>query len=84
MIMTDKDLKNDQQETLNLHDLLVDEQTDILTEYLSLSIESIGPDTKVSVTTVEDSPTTYSSTLSGVTFTDLQYLIECNLDLNNE
>ena len=82
--MTDKDLKNDQQETLNLHDLLVDEQTDILTEYLSLSIESIGPDTKVSVTTVEDSPTTYSSTLSGVTFTDLQYLIECNLDLNNE
>ncbi|MBE0471821.1 MAG: type I secretion C-terminal target domain-containing protein [Methyloprofundus sp.] len=68
------------QEALNLQDLLADEQTDILSEYLSLSIENIGADTKVSVTTVEDNPTTYSSTISGVSFTDLQYLVDSNID----
>ncbi|MDF1584061.1 MAG: type I secretion C-terminal target domain-containing protein [Methyloprofundus sp.] len=67
-------------EALNLQDLLADEQTDILSEYLSLSIENIGADTKVSVTTVEDNPTTYSSTISGVSFTDLQYLVDSNID----
>ena len=74
--MSDKQINNQQQESLNLHDLLIDEQADILTDYLSVSIENIGTDTKVSVTTVEDTPNTYSSTLSGVSFTDLQYLIE--------
>jgi len=71
---------NNQEEALNLQDLLADEQTDILSEYLSLSIENIGADTKVSVTTVEDNPTTYSSTISGVSFTDLQYLVDSNID----
>jgi len=76
--MINKD--DNQEETLNLHDLLEDEQTDTLSEYLSLSIENIGADTKVSVTTVEDNPTTYSSTISGVSFTDLQYLVDSNID----
>lgn len=71
---------DNQEETLNLHDLLEDEQTDTLSEYLSLSIENIGADTKVSVTTVEDNPTTYSSTISGVSFTDLQYLVDSSID----
>lgn len=69
-----------QEESLNLQDLLIDEQSDMLSEYLSLSIENLGADTKVSVTTVEDNPTTYSSTISGVSFTDLQYLIDSNID----
>jgi len=76
--MINKD--DNQEETLNLHDLLEDEQTDTLSEYLSLSIENIGADTKVSVTTVEDNPTTYSSTINGVSFTDLQYLVDSNID----
>jgi len=71
---------DNQEEALNLHDLLEDEQTETLSEYLSLSIENIGADTKVSVTTVEDNPTTYSSTISGVSFTDLQYLVDSNID----
>jgi len=81
--MTDKQI-NPQQESLNLQDLLIDEQADILTDYLSVSIENLGADTKVSVTTVEDMPNTYSSTLSNVTFTDFQYLIEGNINTFHE
>ena len=69
------EIQNNQQLTLNLQDLLLDEQTDVLTEYLSLSIENIGSDTKVSITTVEDIPITYSSMLSGVSVTDLNDLM---------
>ncbi len=76
--------ENKQEEVLNLHDLLVDSQTDELSDYLSLSIENLGNDTKVSVTTVEDTPTTYSSTISGISFTDLQYLIDANTDSTTE
>jgi len=69
------------QEALNLQDLLVDDQDDLLSDYLSVSIESLGVGTKVSVTTVEDNPTTYSSTLSSLTVTDLQYLVDGNGDI---
>jgi len=82
--MSDKQINNEQYESLNLQDLLIDEQADILTDYLSVSIENIGVDTKVSVTTVEDTPNTYSSTLSNVTFTDFQYLIEGNINTFHE
>ena len=78
--MTDEKVENKQEETLNLQDLLVDEQTDGLSDYLSLSIENLGEDTIVSVTTVEDNPITYSATLNGVSFTDLQYLVDVNID----
>jgi len=67
---------DDEQSSLNLQDLLVDESNDVLSEYLSVSIENIGDGTKVSVTTVEDQPATYSATLVGVTVTDLQCLID--------
>jgi len=73
--MMNAEIPNNQQRVLDLQDLLIDEQTDVLTEYLSLSIENIGSDTKVSVTTVEDIPTTYSSMLSGVSVTDLNDLM---------
>jgi len=69
------EIQNNQQLTLNLQDLLLDEQTDVLTEYLSLSVENIGLDTKVSLTTVEEIPTTYSAMLSEVSLTDLNCLI---------
>lgn len=68
-------ITEDEQDTLNLQDLLLDEEADILSDYLSISIESLGEGTKVSVTTVEDNPTTYSSTLTAVSVTDLQYLV---------
>ena len=74
--MTNEQTENKQEESLNLQDLLIDEQTDELSDYLSLSIENLGEDTRVSITTVEDNPVTYSSTLSGVSFTDLQYLVD--------
>lgn len=64
------------QETLDLQDLLVDESNDVLSEYLSVSIENLAEGTKVSVTTVEAEPSTYSSTLSGVTLDNLQCLVE--------
>lgn len=82
--MTDKQIETKQEESLNLQDLLIDEQADELSEYLSLSIENLGENTKVSVTTVEDNPITYSSTLDGVSFADLQYLIDGSLDIEGE
>jgi len=76
--MINKD--DSQKESLNLHDLLADEQSDMLSEYLSLSIESLGMDTKVSVTTIDDNPITYTGTISGVSFSNLQYLVDSNID----
>ena len=78
--MTNEQIINHQENSLNLNDLLDDEKTDELSEYLSLSIENLGEDTKVSITTIEDNPTTYSSTLNGVSITDLQCLLDENLD----
>ena len=74
----------DNKESLNLNDLLSDEEIDSLSEYLSLSFEPIGNDTKVSVTTTGESPVTYSSTLTGVTITDLQFLLDFPSDPNVE
>jgi hypothetical protein len=71
---------NNEQDSLNLQDLLVDESNDVLSEYLSVSIENLSDGTKVSVTTVEDEPATYSSTLTGVTLTDLHCLIDVPTD----
>jgi len=73
--MSNEEIDNEQN-SLNLQDLLVDESNDVLSEYLSVSIESLGDSTKVSVTTVEDQPAIYSATLVGVTVTDLQCLID--------
>ncbi|PHS72880.1 MAG: hypothetical protein COB22_03045 [Cycloclasticus sp.] len=74
------DTTNNEQDTLDLQDLLVDEGKDVLSKYLSISLETLGQDTKVSVTTVEDEPATYSSTLTGVTLTDLHCLIDIPTD----
>lgn len=65
-----------EQDNLNLQDLLVDESNDVLSKYLSISIENLEGGAKVSVTTVEDDPATYSSTLIGVTLTDLHCLVD--------
>ncbi|MCK5829980.1 MAG: type I secretion C-terminal target domain-containing protein [Methylococcales bacterium] len=72
--------ENNQEESLNLHDLLVDEKADELSEYLSLSIESLGDDTLVTVTTVESTPIIYSSTISGVSISNLQYMVDTEID----
>jgi hypothetical protein len=75
-----KDHLNDEQATLNLQDLLVDESNDVVSEYLSISIENLGEGAKVSVTTVEAEPATYSSTLTGVTITDLHCLLDVPIE----
>ena len=54
--MASEQTENKQEESLSLHDLLIDEKTDGLSDYLSLSIESLGEDAKVSVSTVENTP----------------------------
>jgi len=77
-------LTDDTDEVLNLNDLLVDDQADLLSEYLSVSIENLAEGTKVSVTTVEDSPTTYTSTLASVSVSDLQYLVTGADDIFSE
>lgn len=78
------DKEESEKESLNLHDLLEDEQSDKLSEYLSLSIENLGADTKVSVTTIDDNPITYTGTISGVSFANLQYLVDSHIDLVSE
>ena len=82
--MASEQTENKQEESLNLHDLLIDEKTDGLSDYLSLSIENLGEDTRVSVSTVENTPLTYSSTFSDVSFTDLRFLVDANIDSVNE
>ncbi|MCF6203816.1 MAG: type I secretion C-terminal target domain-containing protein [Methylococcaceae bacterium] len=74
---------NIQEEVLNLHDLLVDEKADELSKYLSLSIENLGDDTKITVTTVEATPIMYSTTLSGVSISNLQSLVDGDMDSIN-
>lgn len=78
--MSELKIENNQEESLSLHDLLVDEKADELSEYLSLSIESLGDDTLVTVTTVENTPTTYSTTISGVSISNLQYMVDGDID----
>lgn len=73
-------LLNNEQEVLDLQDLLVDESNDVLSDYVSISLEALSEGTKVSVTTVEDQPATYSSTLIGVTLTDLHCLVDVPTD----
>jgi len=74
------EITNNETDSLNLEDLLVDESNDVLSEYLSISIENLGEGAKVSVTTVEDQPATYSSTLVGITLTDLHCLVDMPTD----
>ena len=69
--MIKEQIANKQKESLNLQDLLIDEQAHVLSDYLSLSIENMGEDTKVTFTTIEDNPIKYSTTLSGVSFSGL-------------
>jgi len=71
---------NNEQETLDLHDLLVDESNDVLSDYVAISLESLTEGTKVSVTTVENQPATYSATLTGVTLTDLHCLVDVPIE----
>ncbi|WP_020162670.1 type I secretion C-terminal target domain-containing protein [Cycloclasticus pugetii] len=70
------DVTSNEPEALDLLDLLVDESNDILSDYVSISLETLSEGTKISVTTVEDQPATYSSTLTGVTLTDLHCLVD--------
>ncbi|MFT6624118.1 MAG: hypothetical protein ACJAZI_000177 [Cycloclasticus sp.] len=76
-----KETLSSEQITLDLQDLLVDESNDVLSNYLSLSIEYVSDGTKVSVTTVEAEPATYSSTLTGVAITNLHCLLDVPVEL---
>lgn len=79
--MTGTQKDNNQEKSLNLHDLLVDEKANELSEYLSLSLENLGKDTIVTVTTVEDLPITYSTTLNGISISNLQCMVDGEIDL---
>lgn len=77
-----KDLQSGQEthstqteETLSLQDLLIDAESDALSDYLALSISLNGQDAKISVTTTDAEPTTYSSVFSGIQEVDLQALL---------
>lgn len=76
-----KSKTNNEQDSLDLQDLLVDGSTDVLSDYLSISLEPLSDGTKVNVTTVEDQPATYSSTLTGVTLINLDCLIDVPIEL---
>jgi len=72
---------SEQKGFLDLQDFLLDQNTDEISKYLSLSIESLEGNMKLNFTTLEQTPTTYTSTLIGTPYTDLQCLLEENLDL---
>jgi len=73
--------ENDEQETLKLQDLLGDNEADLLSNYLSVSIEEIASGTKVSITTVDANPTTYTATLTPDNLGDLQHLVDSSGDI---
>jgi hypothetical protein len=60
---------------LSLNDLLIDAETDALSDYLALSISRDGADARISVTTTDADPTTYSSVFAGIQEIDLQTLL---------
>ena len=69
-----------QQENKNefpsLQDLLVDEKSNRLSEYLTLTFIKRGDNTQINVSTVEGSPVIYSDILEGISLTGLAYLKE--------
>jgi len=71
---------SDGHEALDLQDLLLDESSDVLSDYVFISLEPVSEGMRVSVTTVEDQPVTYSATLTGMTLTDLHCLVEVSID----
>jgi len=79
-----KIIENEEADTLSLQDLLIDDQADLLSDYLSVSIENLDAGTKVSVTTVSDNPTTYTATLTAENLGDLQYLVDSSGDMFSE
>lgn len=70
-----KEIANVQQETLSLQDLLIDAESNALSDYLSLSLSRSGNDARISVTTTGAEPTVYSTVYTGVHEADLQSLL---------
>jgi len=63
------------QETLSLQDLLIDAESNALSDYLALSLSRDGIDARISISTTDAEPTTYTSVFSGVHEIDLQTLL---------
>ena len=80
--MANKIIDDNSDKALSLQDLLVDDNVGILSEYLSVSLENVTKGTKISVTTVEDTPTIYTTTLSSVSVT--HYLLDGGGDTYDE
>lgn len=64
-----------QVEALDLRDLLVDAETDSISEYLTVSVSNDGHNTTVSFTTTDAHPETYTTVLYGITASNLQMLL---------
>lgn len=60
---------------LDIKDLLDDDRTERLSEYLTLSISSDGQNTMLSFTTTSTHPETFAAILPGVAATSLQALL---------
>jgi hypothetical protein len=71
--------------TLDLNDLLLDENNDALSDYLRVSISNDGNGATVTVSTVDEHPVVYTSVFHGSTATDLaEMLASCeHLDSGN-
>jgi hypothetical protein len=67
--------------TLSLHDFSYAGKHAIVSDYLSLSFSWQGDDTKISITTTDTYPVTYSAVLSATNPVDLQslqFVVQCN------
>ena len=68
-------------ESLDLRDLIVDDGTEILGDYMALSVSFDGHNTLVSATTTEGEPHVYSTTFQDLTADSLKALLsESGLD----
>lgn len=66
---------------LAVQDVIPEEENDIFSEYLSVSISSDGRDTILSASTVLGEPISYTTTFHGISADDFQSLLsQCDLD----
>ncbi len=71
-------------QSLNFADLLADDSSDALSDYLRISVSNDGSGATIKVSTIDEQPTVYSATFYGLTSTDLSGVLSEVIDSSND
>jgi len=66
---------SEEPEMLDFFDLLLDDNQDELNDYVSIKVSNHGNQTKISVKTIEEVPSIYTTTVNGVNAQDLKSIL---------